>query len=264
VLVVCNGAYKSGSSWLFHIVSELGEFRHPEAEFQDSAWRRVPTIAPDRLAAFIAAGRFRSADYICKTHYDGPRPRRLLIGTEAAFVLDIRRDLRDVVVSAYHYHVGLGRFFGDFERFYWIEGRLVADRVVRYHRLWEGAPDKVLVASYERLHSDFDGEVARIAGFLGLPPSPERLGRVRERTSLGHLRQRYGEDAREAQPRFYRKGEVGDWRNYMTPAMLADLAAIEDRGLPLLARATCVIQTKAHRAVRAWPRTRLRPLIGRF
>lgn len=263
MLVVCNGAYKSGSSWLFHIVSELGEFRHPEPEFGDRAWRRVPTIAPDRLAAFLAAGRHRTADYICKTHFDRPRHRRLLLGAEAAFVLDIERDLRDVVVSAYHYHVGLGRFLGDFERFYWIEGRLVADRVVRYHRLWQGAPDKVLVASYERLHADFDGEVARIALFLGLAPSPERLARVRERTSLGQLRQHYGEEARETRARFYRKGEVGDWQNHMTPAMLADLAAIEQRGLPTLARAACVIRTKAHRAVRAWPRTRLRPLIGR-
>jgi hypothetical protein len=29
MFVVCNGAYKSGSSWLFHIVQEFTEFRFP-------------------------------------------------------------------------------------------------------------------------------------------------------------------------------------------------------------------------------------------
>ena len=151
------------------------------------------------------------------------------------FVLDIERDLRDVVVSAaYYHHVRLGRFLGSFGDFYWIEGRLIADRVTGYHPVWQQeSPKDVLCASYEALHADFGCEVGRIAGFLGLELSQERLEWVRERTSLERIRERRKE-AEGNRPRFYRKGQTGDWQTQLTAPMLHDLArpAALQRGAP--------------------------------
>jgi hypothetical protein len=147
-----------------------------------------------------------------------------LLHTPGVFVLDIERDLRDVVVSAYYHHVRLGRFLGSFGDSYWIEGRLIADRVTRYHPVWQQeSPKDVLCASYEALHADFGCEVGRIAGFLGLELPQERLERVRERTSLERIRERRKE-AKGNRPRFYRKGQTGEWQTHLTAPMLHDLA----------------------------------------
>lgn len=261
MLVVCNGAYKSGSSWLFHIVQELADFRFPQREYQNAEWRKVPSIAPDRLASFLEEGSFREHDFVAKQHFAEAEQRRLLSQTPGVFVLDIERDLRDVVVSAYYHHVRLGRFVGSFDNFYWIEGRLIADRVTRYHRVWQQeSSQNVLCVSYEALHADFEREVLRIARFLGLEVSQDRFERVRERTSLEQLRQRYMEPADDSKPRFYRKGRTGDWQTHLTASMLDDLARVEAGGLAVWSRLGCVLQIKLHRAVRAWPKTRLRKI----
>lgn len=260
MLVVCNGAYKSGSSWLFHIVCALRDVRFPDRAYQNPAWKKVPSIDPARLGAFLRDHDLARADYATKQHFFRPEERDLLFAHPAVRILDVERDLRDVVVSAYHHHVRLGRFCGSFESFYRVEGRLVAHRVRAYHRFWKGPADKVLVASYERLHEDFDAEVSRIAAFLGWPLEPDRLHDVRKRTTLGELRARHGESGDAGELRFYRKGVMGDWQTHMTAAMVEDMAQIEAAGLPPAQRAGCVLRTKLHRAFRAWPKTRLRRL----
>ena len=95
--------------------------------------------------------------------------------------------------------------------------------VQRYHRLWNTGSPQVYTASYERLHSDFAGQVREIAAFLGVTASDEQIARLHSETSLDALRARYGEGA--ANNKFFRKGVVGDWQNHLTPDIEADIVA---------------------------------------
>jgi Sulfotransferase domain len=253
MLVICNGAYKSGSTWLFNIVAQLADFKLPPKSYQNTKWRN-PSIDPDKLVDFLSTMDFAQENYISKQHIVDFRQRDLLLSTPNLFVLDIARDVRDVVVSAYYHHRRDGRFVGSFEDFYQIEGRLIAHQVSRYHDVWRGRNDKVLIASYEALHADFVAELQRIAAFLGLPVSPALVERIRHETSIDRLRARYGEADQPADQRFFRKGMVGSWQDHLSLPFAEELRAIEAHGLTWPKQLQCKARTKLHRALRAYPR----------
>lgn len=252
MLVICNGAYKSGSTWLFNIVGQLADFSFPPPAYQNREWRN-PSIDPAKLKQFIDAVDFADRNYISKQHIAGRRERDLLLATPNLFVLDIERDLRDVVVSAYHHHRRVGRFVGTIDQFYWTEGRLIAHQVCRYHEVWRGRPDKVFVASYEALHADFVAEVQRIAAFLQLPAPPTLVERIAGETTIDRLRAKYGETDRPAEQQFFRKGRVGSWQDCLSAPILEELGAIQVHGLAWPQQVQCRVRSKLHRALRAYP-----------
>ncbi|MEM1071845.1 MAG: sulfotransferase domain-containing protein [Planctomycetota bacterium] len=71
-------------------------------------------------------------------------------------------------------------------------------------------PDPLLELRYEALHADTAGELARMLAFLGLDASDAGPIGEEGRTQAGF--------AEENPTDFFRKGAVGDWRNYDTPA----------------------------------------------
>jgi hypothetical protein len=85
------------------------------------------------------------------------------------------------------------------------------------------------VVRYEDLKSDPETAFGAICSFLGLAPPPERLRKAIAFSSFEQLsRQEAAEGFRErtaAQERFFRKGEVGGWREVLTPAQAARLVA---------------------------------------
>jgi hypothetical protein len=131
MLVLCNGAYKSGSTWLFNIVAQLTAFEFPPPSYRNRKWRN-PSIDPARLVDFLRSVDFRTRNFVSKQHIGEQRPRDLVLATEDVLVLDIDRDLRDVIVSAYYHHRRDGRFVGSIADFYRTEGRLIAHQVSRY------------------------------------------------------------------------------------------------------------------------------------
>jgi hypothetical protein len=219
MLIVCNGAFKSGSTWLYNIVRDLTGGEAPPAEFLNPEWRN-PSIDPAKLDALLAVLK-PSDNFVVKNHFNTREQRDALLARPAVRVLNITRDLRDMSVSAYYHVRRVNGYEGDFARYYWETGRATMLSVDRYHRLWRIRSPKVYTASYERLHSDFAGQVREIAAFLGVPATEEQIARLQGETSLNALRQRYGEA--EAGNQFFRKGVVGDWQNHLTPEIKADM-----------------------------------------
>ena len=66
----------------------------------------------------------------------------------------------------------------------------------------------ILLVHYERLHEDPEGQRAAMYRFLGLNPDEARPLSEKTKTVPGF--------GREDPNSFYRKGEVGDWKNYVT------------------------------------------------
>ena len=148
------------------------------------------------------------------------------------------RDSRDVIVSAYYHDWRRGRFDGSFAQYYWEEGRTILPKLMRYQSTWAEHHAQMTATSFEALKTDFQGEVARIAGLLGLSPGATTLERIRDETSLESLREKY-QDApshRTAEADFFRKGETGDWRNHFDDKILADHDRICRQGISPLDR----------------------------
>lgn len=239
MLVICNGAVKSGSTWLYNILINLVEVQRPPEHYLTEGSRtraHNPCIRPDRLRQFLENEDFHSIHYISKNHLGKQEHRDLLVNQSDVYVFDIERQVRDMVVSAYFDARNRNGYDGSFSHYYWSEGRYLADDVIRYHALWRDVGPKTCTVSYEGLHMDFGREVSRLASVLGITLDDERVDKLRQDTSLGQLRKRYRDEPLYEGDKFFRKGVVGDWENHFDPSMTRDIASIEQRGIRPLDR----------------------------
>lgn len=227
MLVIANGAIKSGSTWLFQILSHMTDFPPPPKEYLNPTWAN-PSIDPDKLADFLEMVDFSTANYLCKNHLEDKAQRDLLLSYPNVFILDIERDIRDVVVSAYYHFCREGYYSGSFESFYWMRGRNIANDVINYHKTWNVNPDRVFVSCYENLKRDFGNEVERIGKFLKLKVTEQIIDKCKSNTEFTKLKSR---EKSKNNLTFFRKGIVGDWQNHFNDGMLVDLEKIQSFGL---------------------------------
>ena len=137
---------------------------------------------------------------------------------EAKFI-NIIRDGRDVMISAYHNNLkndtpgvqaaGIDGFM--FEA--------ASEWGMSVKEALEAAPvlgNRYIEVRYETLLEDTQGELKRLLGMLGADSSPEVVRACVESASFEKLsngRARGEEDSKS----FYRKGVAGDWKNYLSP-----------------------------------------------
>lgn len=231
MLVIANGAPKSGSTWLYNILEALHDFEPIPAEFKLDPDNVNPEIQYDRLEDFLKTLDYAEKDYVIKNHFGKPEHRDLILKFDNVYVLDIDRSVRDVVVSGYYYKMGklTPEQRENFEYYYWREGRYLADLVRSYHQVWKAAPsDRALTVSYENLKTSFDIEAQKIGQFLGLELSPEKIREAEEKTSMTKLRKKYKDDG---DIKFFRKGEIGDWKSHIKGSALKDITKIELNGV---------------------------------
>jgi len=238
MLVVSNGAFKCGSTWLFNILMTLRSFQAPEAEFLTKGNAKHPSIAARKLRDYLAAGEYHDHDVISKNHLEKPEHREMLLANDEVRVFCMTRDSRDVIVSAYYHEVRKKRFTGSFSQYYWQEGRTILPRLRLYQSTWAAPHPHVETTTFEALKSNFAEEVTRIGALLGHSLDASDIARIREETTLGALREKY-QDApshRTAEADFFRKGETGDWRNHFDDKILADHDRICREGISPLDR----------------------------
>jgi hypothetical protein len=220
MIVICNGAFKSGSSWLMNIVCQLTTPAAIAQEWRNPEWVN-PSIHPDKLAGFLSAHTGRSAAYVSKNHLGKPEHRALLLdnGAGDVHVMNITRDIRDVIVSAYYHAARVDGYVGSFGNYLHDKGIDVAKWVCSYNQLWSSPHERLHVASYERLILDPDKEIEAMSRFLKLDHGMEKIREIRAKTSFDALKSRSGH------PHF-RKGIIGDWKNHLTEADAAMLRGI--------------------------------------
>lgn len=106
------------------------------------------------------------------------------------------------------------------------------EHVLEYWEESKKRPQKILFLKYEDLKMDPEKELNKIALFLGKPfDNEEDLESVLNKCSLERLKNlevNKSESVFSYVPNsaFFRKGIVGDWKNYMTPEMEEQLDKI--------------------------------------
>ena len=136
MLIVSNGAFKSGSTWFHRIASEIVSAERIPDEFQNENWMHQ-SVEPSLFKKFLDECDVAERDYLSKNHVRDPESRATLLASEHVRVLNITRDLRDVLVSAYFHDRREGRVDGDIDE-YWegLGGRRI-DQVIEHHRRLE-------------------------------------------------------------------------------------------------------------------------------
>ncbi|RWR77175.1 cytosolic sulfotransferase 12 [Cinnamomum micranthum f. kanehirae] len=96
-------------------------------------------------------------------------------------------------------------------------------------------PERVLFLKYEDLKGDLSSHLKRLADFLGHPFSVEeeregmveKIAKLCSFESLSSLEvNKKGTSHRVTNDVFFRKGEVGDWVNYLSPSMIERLDSL--------------------------------------
>jgi len=150
------------------------------------------------------------------------------------------RNPKDIAVSFYN-HMKNAKAFKNpqtWDEFFssYIKGEVMQSSIFEYLRSWEQALKniadgkinlKVEVFYYEEFLQNPRENLARLNKYLGFNRGEEYLERVLKETTLGALKDKYNcaketsnalctDD--EGNSIIFRKGEVGDWKNYFTVA----------------------------------------------
>jgi hypothetical protein len=219
MLVLANGAFKSGSTWLYYAAGRLTGFPPPPNEFRNPSWLNS-NIDPDKLADALARLDYHVADYMAKTHFGKREQRDLILSYDDVYVLNIKRDMRDVVVSAYYHECRNSGYEGSFQDFYWQRGRKVAQQVADYHEVWSAESSRIHTSSFERMLEYGADELRRIGDFLGFHPTDDAIEEILAFLQIEHVRKATGQEHDKIP--FFRKGVAGDWKNHFTAEITED------------------------------------------
>jgi len=139
------------------------------------------------------------------------------------------RNPKDVLVSLYHFYRAnkfLGNFSGTWDEFFELHKKegLVYSPVCKYQGDWYKRRDEpnVFIIKYEELHQDTEGILRKLLNFLGKEFTDQQVADVIRLSSFDSLAEKSkanmkGVDNPVIDPKispFFRKGKVGDWRNY--------------------------------------------------
>jgi len=228
MLLVDNGTFKSGSTWLGRIIRGLKLFERPPERFLSEAWKN-PHIPPGKLRAFLLDCEIKETDYFVKAHYGKLATRNMLLGHSDVRVALITRDLRDVIVSAYFHYQRTSQLDQTFDKFFWTRGRLIAAKVLRYNQLWSVDSPRIFRTTYELLKADPWSELWRLSKFLEVRADEELIEQVVANTRFDKMK------ARDHSGHI-RAGNTGGYSEYMNDSMIKELNRIESQGrlwLPL-------------------------------
>ncbi len=174
---------RSGNTWTRFLV---GNFLNPN---EPVTFLNVERLVPDM---------YKTADWFLRRL---PRPR--ILKSHECFdaryrrVIYIVRDPRDVAISNYHWEMKLrsipeGCPIEEFvprwmDGTYWRRIGSWADHVNSWMATRQGH-ESFLLMRYEDLQSNQQGELARVAQFMGFNPDPKRIDQAIERSSASNMR----------------------------------------------------------------------------
>ncbi|XP_050221329.1 cytosolic sulfotransferase 15-like [Mercurialis annua] len=236
---------KSGTTWLKSLIFSI--VNRTRFSFSNTP---LLTITPHELVPFLEFTLFANKDLhndlsiipsprLFATHIPYPALPETIQHSSNCRIVYICRNPLDTVVSSWHFfsetmaqakattnQLSIDEFFDlSFKGFvgfgpFW-------DHVLGYWKASLEKPEKVLFLKYEDLKEDIVSHLKRLAEFIGHPFSPdeERQGMIEEIAklcSLSSLKELEVNKNGKFMPSFqnkayFRKGEVGDWKNYLTP-----------------------------------------------
>ncbi|XP_048257027.1 sulfotransferase 1C2-like isoform X2 [Haliotis rufescens] len=222
---------KCGTHWLWEIVTML---RAGNSEYN----KKAKEIAMLGMPKFERADELPSPRVLNSHLYFRHLPEKLV--EKRIKTILIMRNPKDVSVSHYHHVSGLQKVFmydGTYSEFLdlFLEGKVpgggYADYVKDWQQVKQDNPDlPFLTLFYENLKEDPVKNIKTVAEFIGESVTDELCQQIAEACSFKKLKvaatevkeelpnSNRSEVWKEGHEGVYRKGEVGDWKNWITVA----------------------------------------------
>ncbi|XP_046581126.1 sulfotransferase 1B1-like [Haliotis rubra] len=222
--VFCPAFPRTGTHWLYEMVSML--LSGKAETIQESKIKHQLEFTPNEELIKLPSPR------AINTHFrlsDAPED---LKEKKCKLIYNLR-DPRDVAVSLYHCYIDLvySECECSFEGFLYLflEGKAEAGGLFHHCRdaeeYFKENPDiPVYFNIYEETLKDPVLAVQRLSDFLGLPRNDELCQAIADKCHFSNMKIDKDKFAlkTDGENLLYRKGKVGDWKNYFTDQMLED------------------------------------------
>ncbi|KAM9364081.1 sulfotransferase 6B1 [Pholidichthys leucotaenia] len=151
-------------------------------------------------------------------------------------MLVIFRNPKDTLVSYYHFCKNnpvlpsqpWDAFFSQF-----MSGDVMWGSYFDHAVAWEKRMDEpnVMVVTYEDLKQDLSGSIQKISEFFGFELSDDGVQQITEQSSFRAMKESSAQSHGVIGDVIFRKGEVGDWKNYLTVAQSQQIDQVFDKRL---------------------------------
>ncbi|WP_405223951.1 sulfotransferase domain-containing protein [Lentisalinibacter sediminis] len=173
MLIVCNGVYKSGSTWIFTMLVDLIDQKELPEDWEAARHPRNINLFHDPQGIFDAA---RELHLVAKIHsYDRDWLRFLI--DKGARVVVTRRSRVDTLLSHYH-HFSNEKFRLPFVLYAMTIGLLKSIEIVLYESVATQPEFAHCVIAYEDMRTDPRAALMTVVEKLGIGATEERISTV--------------------------------------------------------------------------------------
>jgi hypothetical protein len=247
MLIICNGAFKSGSSWLHAILVELSIVKKLDLQKVPHKYTNdinsPTTIIESQLENFLLIEDYDFNNYLTKSHFFKKKTLRRKYSDNVK-ILFIERDMRDAIVSHYFHMKNKYSYKPSFSFYYFFVGRYKAFEIALFTYRCKKFRGEEYFFHFSSLISDFEGTVRQIALSIGITEiSNEEIKQIKEQTTLDKLREElkkgnisYYPTNKDDNWKLFREGKVGSWRKYFKARHVKDISRVEQGKFSILSK----------------------------
>jgi len=231
MLVICNGTFKSGSSWLHAILLEIFKIKKIDIDIIPSEYNpdvNSPSrILEGKLSEFLLKENYKNLNFITKAHYFSNKIMLESYSSDVKFIF-INRDIKDAIVSHFYHFNNYRRKDLSFNIYFKFIGVFKAYEISLFNSRCKENFDSSLFFSFEMFKSDFIDSVIQLCLVLGFSEiSRSEILVIKENTSLSKMKtisleggNKYYPELGNDSHKLFRKGNVGDWEQYFVDSDL--------------------------------------------
>ena len=155
----------------------------------------------------------------------------IMINQHNIKVINIDRDIKDVLVSHYHHLINAKKIRGDFKNYFYKWGMYKAKQILDYRLAWKDY--SCLKLRYEDLLENNQETVKKIAKYLDVELSNDQFLTIKKETKIENLRENLSNKNLNEEKWFFRKGKKGDWENYFDKDMILKINSIKSNEISI-------------------------------
>ena len=228
MLIICNGNFKSGSTWLHFIVSEILKLKginiFDTKEKYTNNVNSPTSIVESKLNEFLINEDYKTNYYLTKSHYLSKKTFNMKADKNIKFFF-IDREINDVIVSHFHHFKIRSKLKLSFQTYFFFIGKLKAYEVLNLRKIYSRFSNEKNSFLYSDLINNFEDSVNKISKYLDLGDfDKSQLTFLKKRTSIENMREKinngeltyYSQTDSKKRKELIRFGKSGNWKNYFT------------------------------------------------
>ena len=244
MLIICNGTFKSGSSWIHAIVLELFRVKNMQLSeipiIYNSNLKSPTRILEKKLSLFLNNEEYIKSTYVTKAHYFSKSTLEREYLENVKFIF-IERDVKDAIVSHYYHFNNYRKIGFDFSVYFNLIGVFKAYEMCLFNQRCKANFNANLFFSFEDFKSSFLSSVKQLCALLEIKDLTDlELLEIQKNTSLNTMKgiakkggNQYYPELKGDSHKLFRKGNVGDWKEHFSKINLRIINKIINKNPPV-------------------------------